>query len=238
MRSLIVAVACGAFVALPALAQTPPGEPNVFESIGGAVRGVLESLFGTEPAKPDQEVVREAAKPPVPGPQAAPVVPQAAPAVQQAQSPLQAPPPRTSPSAPPAAFKGTPLARTSDAGLGAAIANSDFESARKMIERGADLEAKDSGAGASPLHFAVMKGNRQIVDLLVNRGADVNSRTRNGTTPLHTAVLYSRLEIAEFLIGKGANVNAESVSGATPLALAIAAKNEPIAARLKALGGR
>jgi ankyrin repeat protein len=51
-------------------------------------------------------------------------------------------------------------------------------------------------------------------------------------------VLYARLEIAEFLIGKGANVNAASVSGATPLALAIAAKNEPIAARLKALGGR
>lgn len=238
MRSLIVAVACGAFVALPALAQTPPDEPNVFESIGGAVKGFLDSIFGAEPAKPDREASREAAQPPAPEPQAAPVVPQPAPPVQQAQSPLQAPPPQAPPSAPATTFKGTPLARTSDAGLSAAIANGDFESARKMIERGADLEAKDSGAGASPLHFAVMKGNRPIVELLVTRGADVNSRTKNGTTPLHTAVLYARLEIAEFLVGKGANVNAASVSGATPLALAIAAKNEPIAARLKALGGR
>ncbi|MBI3370626.1 MAG: ankyrin repeat domain-containing protein [Betaproteobacteria bacterium] len=232
MRSLIVAVACGALVALPAFAQSPPDEPNVLESIGGAVRGLLNSIFGTEPARQGQAAPPEAAKPPA-------AVEQPAPAAPQAQSPQQAPGPRQgAASIPPAAFKGTPLARTSDAGLGAAIANSDFESAQKMIERGADIEAKDSGAGASPLHFAVMKGNRPIIELLVARGADVNSRTRNGTTPLHTAVLYARLEVAEFLIGKGANVNAESVSGATPLALAIAAKNEPIAARLKALGGR
>lgn len=223
---------CGAFAALPAFAQMPPDEPNVLESIGGAVRGLFNSIFGGEPEKPHQAPPPEAAKPAAARPQPAPAAPQA-----QTPPPASSPP-QAAPPAPPAAFKGTPLARTVDAGLGAAIANGDFESARKMIERGADLEIKDSGAGASPLHFAVMKGNRPIVELLVARGADVNSRTRNGTTPLHTAVLYARLEIAEFLVGKGANVNAESVSGATPLALAVAAKNDPIVARLKALGGR
>ena len=227
MRRLIVAVACGALVALPALAQSPPDEPNVLESIGEAVRGFLNSIFGAEPEKP-----AEAAKPPA-------AVAQPAPAPPQAQSPAR---PQSSaqaqPPAPPAAFKGSPLARTVDEGLSAAIAKGDFDGAQKMIERGADIEAKDPGAGASPLHFAVMKGNRPMIEMLVARGADVNSRTKNGTTPLHTAVLYARLEVVEFLVGKGANVNAESVSRATPLALAIEAKNEPIAARLRALGGR
>ena len=77
-----------------------------------------------------------------------------------------------------------------------------------------------------------------IVDLLIARGADVNSRTRNGTTPLHTAALYARKEIAERLLEQRADINAVSASGATPLALAVAAKNHPIADMLRARGAK
>lgn len=216
MRGLILAVVCGVLVALPALAQQPQAEPNPLESIGNAVRGFFNRIFGSEESKPQETLPAEAAPAETPKPQ-----PEAA----------QPPPPT-------AAFKGSPVARTVDRGLHDAIARGDYESALKMIDRGADIEAKDPGAGASALHFAVMKGNQPLINLLVSRGADVNSRTRNGTTPLHTAVLYARLEVAEFLVGKGADVNAPSASGATPLALAIAAKNEPIAARLRELGAR
>jgi ankyrin repeat protein len=107
-----------------------------------------------------------------------------------------------------------------------------------MIEQGADIEAKDAEAGGSVLHFAVMKGKLPIIDLLVSRGADINSRTKTGTTPLHTAVLYGQLQAVEYLAAKGADVNAQSASGTTPLRLAIAAKKEPIAARLRELGAR
>lgn len=210
MRGLTLALLCGALVALPALAQQPQAEPNVFESIGGAVRDFFNRIFSGGEATPEEGAAP--AETPKPPPDAAP--------------------------APAAPFKGSPVARTVDRGLHDAIARGDHESALKMIDRGADIEAKDPGAGASALHFAVMKGNQPLIDLLVSRGADVNSRTRNGTTPLHTAVLYARLEVAELLVGKGADVNAQSASGATPLALAIAAKNEPIAARLRALGAR
>lgn len=212
MRKLILALVCGALVAMPALAQQD--EPNPLESIGNAIRGLFDRIFGGEEKPAEAPAPAEAPKPPP----AEAVAPQ--------------PPP------PPAAFKGTPVARTVDRGLHEAVTRGDLESVLKMLDRGGDIEAKDPGAGASPLHFAVMKGGMPIIDLLVRRGADVNSRTRNGTTPLHTAVLYSRLEVAEFLAGKGADLNAKSVSGATPLALAVAAKNEPIAARLRELGGR
>ena len=212
MRKLILALVCGALVALPALAQQD--EPNPLESIGNAIRGLFDRIFGGEEKPAEAPAPAEAPKPPP----AEAVAPQ--------------PPP------PPAAFKGTTVARTVDRGLHEAVTRGDLESVLKMLDRGGDIEAKDPGAGASPLHFAVMKGGMPIIDLLVRHGADVNSRTRNGTTPLHTAVLYSRLEVAEFLAGKGADLNAKSVSGATPLALAVAAKNEPIAARLRELGGR
>ena len=213
MRRLILALVCGALVALPALAQQD--EPSPLESIGNAIRGLFDRIFGGADSPP------EAPPPPAETPKPAPAE-------------AVAPPPPT----PPAAFKGTPVARTVDRGLHEAVTRGDLDSVLKMLDRGGDIEAKDPGAGASPLHFAVMKGGMPVIDLLVRRGADVNSRTRNGTTPLHTAVLYARLEVAEFLAGKGADLNAKSVSGATPLALAVAAKNEPIAARLRELGGR
>jgi hypothetical protein len=218
MRKLILALVCGALVALPALAQTQQDEPNVLESIGDAVRGFFNRIFSGAESKPEEAAPAETPKPPA--------------------EPSVEPPARVVAPAPAAPFKGTPVARTVDRGLHDAIARGNYESALKMIDRGADIEAKDPGAGASALHFAVMKGSQPVIDLLVSRGADVNSRTRNGTTPLHTAVLYARLEVAEFLIGKGADVNAQSASGATPLALAIAARNEPIAARLRELGAR
>ena len=224
MRRLILALACGALIALPALAQQPGGEPNVIDRIDGAVRGFLNRMFGGGESKPDQAAPAPIFKP-NPAAQEPPAQPAAAPA--QSADP-----------APEAAFKETPIARAADRGLHDAITRDDFESALKMIEQGADIEARDAEAGGSVLHFAVMKGKLPIIDLLVSRGADINSRTNTGTTPLHTAVLYGQLQAVEYLAAKGADVNAQSASGTTPLRLAIAAKKEPIAARLKALGAR
>jgi ankyrin repeat protein len=92
--------------------------------------------------------------------------------------------------------------------------------------------------GASALHYAVMKGEMPLVSLLLQRGADVNSRTKSGTTPLHTAVLYRRTEIAEYLLDKGADVNAKSAGGTTPLGLALAANYHTLEQLLRKRGGQ
>ena len=83
-----------------------------------------------------------------------------------------------------------------------------------------------------------MKGSRAVVGLLLQRGADVNSRSRSGTTPLHTAVLYNHYEIAEQLLDRGADVGAKSASGVTPLELAQAAKYRHIATLLRDRGAQ
>jgi len=130
----------------------------------------------------------------------------------------------------------SPSAAAVPLSLHAAIAKGDYANALKMIEQGTDIETKDPGAGASPLHYAVMKGEMPLVGLLVQRGADVNSRTKSGTSPLHTAVLYGRYEVAEYLLDKGSNVNAKSASGATPLSLAVAANFQRIEKMLRNRG--
>ena len=126
MRRLILSLACGALLALPVLAQQPGSEPSVLERIDGAVRGFLNSIFGSGENRPG-----EPAQTPKPKPDAEqrPAPPAATPAQSVAPSPA-------------AAFKGTPVVRAADRGLHDAIARDDYESALKMIGQGADIEAK------------------------------------------------------------------------------------------------
>ncbi|CAO2650411.1 Nn.00g017030.m01.CDS01 [Neocucurbitaria sp. VM-36] len=60
-----------------------------------------------------------------------------------------------------------------------------------------------------------------ILQLLINRGASVNTADDFKDTPLAKAIYYGDVQKAEFLISRGANVNAH-VKDATPLYLACA----------------
>ena len=91
--------------------------------------------------------------------------------------------------------------------------------------------AKGSGKqlAGGLLDDAVLKGQTDIVSLLVEGGADVNAAGLSGATPLHDAALKGRVEIAKLLIDKGANVNALNRYNATPLHDAALSGNTEIA---------
>ena len=38
--------------------------------------------------------------------------------------------------------------------------------------------------GSTPLHFAAVVGRREVVELLIAEGADVNAKRSDGSTPL------------------------------------------------------
>ncbi len=69
----------------------------------------------------------------------------------------------------------------------------------------------------TPLHYAAGWGHKEIVELLIAEGADVNAMNGAGQTPLHFAAQEGQKEIVELLIAKGADVNAKTNNGTTPL---------------------
>jgi len=50
------------------------------------------------------------------------------------------------------------------------------------------VDAKDE-FGATPLHRAGWYGHKEIAELLIEKGADLNAKTKNGDTPLDHAVI-------------------------------------------------
>lgn len=59
------------------------------------------------------------------------------------------------------------------------------------------------------LHHAANAGNMSIVQMMLDRGFDVELETRDGMRALDLAVLHKRRELVEFLIRAGANVNSK-----------------------------
>jgi ankyrin repeat protein len=63
------------------------------------------------------------------------------------------------------------------------------------------------GGNRSALHLAVVCGNLESLDCLVEAGANLSARDRDGSTPLHYAVANNKTALALHLVEKGADVN-------------------------------
>jgi len=67
---------------------------------------------------------------------------------------------------------------------------------------------------------AIRGGNLRVCDLLIAKGADINSPNRQGIYPIMHAALASQLSILEALARAGANVESQDRDGNTALHLA------------------
>jgi ankyrin repeat protein len=88
--------------------------------------------------------------------------------------------------------------------------------------QGTKLDAKDSKYGRTPLSWAAGNGHEMVVKLLLEKGADVDSRDRYGLTPLWHAAKWRRKAVVELLLENAVDVDSEDTEyGRTPLSWAV-----------------
>jgi ankyrin repeat protein len=105
-------------------------------------------------------------------------------------------------------------------GLSESVRRGDLQAATAAAQRGEDLNKGDDEGGIPPLFIAVRDGNRQIVEMLLSKGANVNVRNWNQKTPLHLACDKSDQAMADLLVSRGADVNVRDRNQQTPLYMA------------------
>ena len=92
----------------------------------------------------------------------------------------------------------------------------------RMLEmRSIDVEAKGGVEGRTCLTTAAAHGYLDICRLLIDRGARLDVKDRNGNTPLYYAAAQGRVEIVRLLCDRGADIEARINHGWRPLHYAV-----------------
>ena len=144
-----------------------------------------------------------------------------------------------------------------------AIKAGEFDRVKAMVSAEPDLIDARGRTGDSAILTAVYHRQKEIVNLLVSRGAtldlfeaaaageierverllaaapaEINSYSADGWTPLHLAAFFGHSKITELLLAHGAEVAARSrnANGNTPLHAALAGNHKFVAGLLMGAG--
>jgi ankyrin repeat protein len=105
-----------------------------------------------------------------------------------------------------------------DVSLHQAIRSGDIVFVERLIRAGVAVDSV-TDYGYSALDLAAEAGNLQIINLLLEAGADVDYSQES--SPLHMAVKSGHVDVVKHLIEAGANLEIEADDGITPLMEAV-----------------
>ena len=107
-----------------------------------------------------------------------------------------------------------------------AVVGNHPDKAVMLLNQGALINMQDKENGCTPLLLAVKKAHAKVIDVLLEKGADVNKPNNFGYTPLMIAAELGLMSITQKLLKKGAKVNVSTNDNTkTPLLSALMKRN-------------
>lgn len=104
-----------------------------------------------------------------------------------------------------------------------AVRDGQTSAAVALLDCGAKFDERSSGIGFTPVHMAcACLSSPELLELLVERGADPKAKTNDGRTCLHLAVEKGNAEVVTVLMDKGLCdlLDEKDDSGLSPLEIA------------------
>jgi len=101
--------------------------------------------------------------------------------------------------------------------LAEAISQGEVDQIKQLVEQGASLKYLDEWR-RTPLIWATIRSglnNKEVVEVLLDLGADINAQNNNGMTALMEAILHDNVEAAKILIERGADIHLTNRHGST-----------------------
>lgn len=117
-----------------------------------------------------------------------------------------------------------------------AAKNGNLDKVRELISSNPQLLNEKDNKGNTPLHSAVSKGRNDVIDYLLNKGANPEIKNNNGLTPIFQALDLSRSGSVNKLIDCGANINVKGYRNRTLLHMAARSGNSSVTIKLIAKG--
>ncbi|SPM46435.1 ankyrin repeat-containing protein 09 [Orientia tsutsugamushi] len=105
-----------------------------------------------------------------------------------------------------------------------------------MILEGNDVNLQDNLSHNTPLHTAAAEGHKDVVEVLLAHGSNINLQTESGDIPLHGAAAEGHKDVVEVLLAHGSNVNSQNYLKDTPLYDAAARGHKDVVEALLAHG--
>lgn len=97
--------------------------------------------------------------------------------------------------------------------------NGDASNLKKLLQSKPHLvnETDEKNYGRTPLLCAVDRNHKELVEILLDYGADVNQQTEYGWTALHRAAYKNHVDMCKYLLKNGSHIDKKDTYGRSAL---------------------
>ena len=113
-----------------------------------------------------------------------------------------------------------------------AIDSADVAQVKSIIGQNPNLLNTKNSDGLTPLNLVSYRGNLDLVQILLNMGADVNIGDNENSQPIHNTAVMGHTDVVDLLLAYGVDIDVRDNNGMTALMFAISYRKNETAAFL------